>query len=217
MMSRITMDNENTATDAVREHIKKVAHINDASGTNDNINNRAGDAPYNFSTMSENYMNTTDSTVTSVDYTRNLPEIKNVSQKDDNVLCTDIASGITDRATFQMLKLFASQPRCIAQKTNTSFSTEPTAITDQNADDFFKFDHTPIRFTNGHSLGANFEFATAIPFDMDNSHSDNPNEWTHPEKMDTWLQERGLNYWIAASRNNWLPKDGKEPRPKFHV
>jgi len=115
------------------------------------------------------------------------------------------------------LGLFASQGPSVAQVCNTSFATEPTTITYDNAGDLFRYDHTPIKFRGGHPLGDNYEYATAIPFDIDNSHSDNPDDWMSPEKMYEWLKELGLIYWMAASRNHWLTKDGKALRPKFHV
>jgi len=115
------------------------------------------------------------------------------------------------------LQLFASNSKEVAHYQNTSFALEPTIITTRNAADFFQFDHTTIKFTDGHSSGANFEYATAIPLDIDNSHSDNACDWIHPDDFEKVLQELGLNYGMTASRNHWGIKDGKAARPKFHV
>lgn len=116
-----------------------------------------------------------------------------------------------------ILKLFQSQVAITGGRTNTSFSTTPTEITEGNAAEVFRYDHTPISFKNGCCLGANFEYATAIVFDIDNSHSDNPADWVHQDEITSRLKKLGFNYWIVASRNHQLPKDGKTPRPKFHV
>jgi hypothetical protein len=115
------------------------------------------------------------------------------------------------------LRLFASNPQCVGGMTNTSFATEPTEITTRNAGEFFQSDHSTIKFTDGHATGDNFEYASAVPLDIDNIHSDNTSDWVHPEDMEKLLQERGLNYWLAASRNHWLTKGGEAARPRFHV
>jgi len=112
------------------------------------------------------------------------------------------------------LRLFASNPLCVGGTTNTSFDTEPTEITTRNAGEFFQFDHTPILFTDGHATGDNFEYTSSIPLDIDNSSSDNPAEWVHPEDFEKLLQELGLNYWLATSRNHWRSKDGEAGNTK---
>jgi len=115
------------------------------------------------------------------------------------------------------LNLFPSQPAVCGGETNTSFSIEPTAITEENAEAFFRYDHTMIKFRGGHCKGENFEYATAIAFDIDNSHSDNPADWTYPDDIARQLKKFGVKFLMSASRNHQLTKDGKAPRPKFHV
>jgi hypothetical protein len=120
-----------------------------------------------------------------------------------------------------ILILFPSHPPVVGEASNTTFSITPTEITEADAMDFFRYDHTPILFTGGHSKGENFEYATAIPFDIDNSHSDNPADWVYPEEIVRRLQAFGINYRIVASRNHLIPKEKNgvihAARPKFHV
>jgi hypothetical protein len=78
-------------------------------------------------------------------------------------------------------------------------------------------DHTPIAFKGGVCRGENFGYAMAIPFDIDNSDSDDPLDWISPESIIGRLEQFGINFWIVASRNHLCPKDDKAPRPKFHV
>jgi len=115
------------------------------------------------------------------------------------------------------LQLFASKSQVTGGQHNTSFSCEPTEITEANAEAFFRRDHTTIQFEGGYGKGDNFVHATAIPFDIDNSHSDNPDDWVQPDDIANRLMEMGINFVIVASRNHLLQKDGKAPRPKFHV
>jgi len=116
-----------------------------------------------------------------------------------------------------ILILFLSQSLVIGALRNTAFSTTPKEVTEANASDFFRFDHTPIMFEGGHCKGENFAYATAIPFNIDNPHSDDPEDWTIEGDIDERLQNIGINYVKISSRNHLLPKDGRGPRPKNHV
>jgi len=116
-----------------------------------------------------------------------------------------------------LLILYSSDPQCVGGEDKTGFSRIGTIITAAVALDFFRYDHTPICFKDSRSHGKNFKYAWAIPFDIDNSHSDNPEDWITPEAIQEKLEQLDINYWMCASRNHLLPKDGKAPRPKFHV
>ena len=116
-----------------------------------------------------------------------------------------------------ILILFLSQSLMIGALRNTAFSTTPKEVTEANATEIFRYDHSPILFEGGHCLGTNFVYATCIPFDIDNSKSDNPADWITSKEISHRLKELGINHLIVASRNHLLPKEGKAPRPKFHV
>ena len=116
-----------------------------------------------------------------------------------------------------ILNLFSSQPLCVGVPNKTSFSTEATEITDANAREFFKYDYVPIKFTGGCRHGDNFESAFAIPGDVDNTHTDDPNDWVTIESVTTRLKEQGINHWIHSSRSDGKPKGEKTARDKFHV
>ena len=184
---------------SVCESIKNAAPTSNIRDGLNNDNSWAA-ALNNPIEMSENMNSTADT-----NYTRNPLENRDLAQIND---------AVRPAAT---LRLFASNPQCTGGTTNTSFATEPTDITTRNAGEFFRYDHTPIKFTDGHAIGDNFEYALAILLDIDNSHSDNANDWIDRDDMEKLLQEHGLNYWIVASRNHWLSKDGGAARPKFHV
>jgi len=55
-------------------------------------------------------------------------------------------------------------PRIISKPMQATYSTEATVVTPDS--DFFRFDHTPIRFKNGLCAGKNFDYATAVVFDI---------------------------------------------------
>jgi len=105
---------------------------------------------------------------------------------------------------------------------NTSFSTKPTDVDSKNAKEHFKYDHTPIRFEDGKRHGNNYEYAVAIPGDIDNSHTDDSADWTTHEKLHEQLKKIGINHVIYSSRNDHRIKNkGAEneqsARPRFHV
>ena len=51
--------------------------------------------------------------------------------------------------------------------------------------------------------------------DCDNDHSDNPDDWKTPD--DTEAVFPGVQKAIQYSRNHMREKNGKAPRPKFHI
>ena len=54
-----------------------------------------------------------------------------------------------------------------------------------------------------------------LAFDVDNDHSDLPGEWILPKDVAEFFS--GVTFWVHFSRSNMKEKNGKEPRPKFHV
>lgn len=60
-----------------------------------------------------------------------------------------------------------------------------------------------------------FIYTDVIGMDIDNSHSDNPADWFTPEILSQKLP--GVKFVFIYSRNNMKEKDGKAPRPKFHI
>ena len=115
------------------------------------------------------------------------------------------------------ISLFASEPLCFANAKNTSFATEPIVVYDGNAAEFFQHDHTPIKFKNGKRHGDNFEYATAIVADIDNTHSETMNDWSTIDDISAKLKEFGIKHLIVTSRNHFRSKNGAVARPKFHV
>lgn len=78
-----------------------------------------------------------------------------------------------------------------------------------------KYDHVCAEYKNNHRANDDFIKSNVIPMDCDNDHSENPDEWITPERMKSELC--GINYALVFSRNNMKVKEGKSPRPRFHV
>lgn len=78
-----------------------------------------------------------------------------------------------------------------------------------------KNDHTFICFKNNYRNEDNFKYAFAVTEDIDNTHSDNPEDWY--TKDDIIAAFPDVQMIIYTSRNHMKKKDGKAARPRFHV
>ena len=77
------------------------------------------------------------------------------------------------------------------------------------------FDHVCASFKGGRRSVGNFQSADVLVMDCDNDHSDVSAEWVTPEKLADMLPD--VSYVLAPSRHDGEVKDGKSPRPRFHV
>ena len=71
-------------------------------------------------------------------------------------------------------------------------------------------DHTFICFKNNYRSEENYKYAFAVTEDIDNTHSDNPDDWF--TKDDIIAAFPDVQMIIYTSRNHMKKKDGKAPR-----
>ena len=105
--------------------------------------------------------------------------------------------------------------RCRGNAGNTHYP-DRQAIT--CADDLKRaaaFDHVCAEYKNGLRSVETFVKADCLPFDLDNDHSDNPDEWKTLEDIQATFP--GVPFYAIPSRHHLKPKDGKAARPKWHV
>ena len=76
-------------------------------------------------------------------------------------------------------------------------------------------DHVCARYKDNYRNIANFEESDVVVMDVDNDHSDNPDEWITPESLEDELAD--IQYAITFSRNHMKQKGKKSARPRFHV
>ncbi len=81
--------------------------------------------------------------------------------------------------------------------------------------DALRHDHVCAKYKDNRRSEANFESSDVIPMDCDNDHSEDPAEWKSPE--DVRAAFPGVAYGVGYSRNHMKEKNGRAPRPKFHV
>lgn len=78
-----------------------------------------------------------------------------------------------------------------------------------------QYDHVCAEYKDGHRKNSNFIQADCSMFDVDNSETDNPDEWVAPKNVKAAFPN--VPFFVCYSRNHMKPKNGKAPRPKFHV
>ena len=90
------------------------------------------------------------------------------------------------------------------------------AITDiPSAQVAFSHDYVCVKYKENHRNNANFMETDVLPFDIDNTHSDNPDEWVTPKAVAEFFCD--VPFIVHYSRNHMKEKNGKAPRPKFHI
>ena len=104
-------------------------------------------------------------------------------------------------------------------KGNAKNSLYPNRRVIDNEDDCMEvvaFDHVCAEFRNCRRSGDNFLSCDVDVMDCDNSHSDNPADWIHPENLEEKIG-KDVAFVVVPSRNNMKPKEGKSARPRFHA
>ena len=102
---------------------------------------------------------------------------------------------------------------------NAKNSLYPNRRVIDNEDDCMEvaaFDHVCAEFKNCRRSGDNFLSCDVDVMDCDNSHSDNPEDWIHPENLEEKIG-KDVAFAVVPSRNNMKSKEGKSARPRFHV
>ncbi len=94
----------------------------------------------------------------------------------------------------------------------------PNRVVVSNAEELknaIKMDHVCAEYENNYRKNENFRQSNVIVMDCDNDQTEDPTEWITPEKLDQMMPD--ISYAIAFSRHHMQEKNGKAPRPKFHV
>lgn len=76
-------------------------------------------------------------------------------------------------------------------------------------------DYVCAEYRNSYRSGENFIGSDCLPVDCDNDHSEDPADWVTPEDVSSAFP--GVTFAVHYSRSNGKAKNGKKPRPKFHV
>lgn len=82
------------------------------------------------------------------------------------------------------------------------------------------YDHVSCAYKDGHRSKEDFISADCVMMDLDNAHSDNPEDWKTIDDISEAFPE--VEFYYIESRNHMKPKQTskgeiKEPRPKYHI
>lgn len=76
-------------------------------------------------------------------------------------------------------------------------------------------DHTCGEFKGCKRSKVNFLGSDVEALDIDNDHSEDPDDWITPERFAEEFED--VDFVIVSSRHHNKEKDGKPARPRFHV
>ena len=77
------------------------------------------------------------------------------------------------------------------------------------------FDHVTATYKNNHRSNENFLVSDCVVMDIDNDHTENPEEWITPDSLSELMA--GVAFMTATSRNHMKTKGTESARPRFHV
>ena len=100
-------------------------------------------------------------------------------------------------------------------KTNTVYPNQADVTDIASMIEVAKFDHVCAQYKGNYRGKDNFIKTNVLPMDCDNDHTDDPDEWLTPSKIAQIFA--GYSYILVYSRNHMKEKDGKGPRPRFHI
>ena len=88
-------------------------------------------------------------------------------------------------------------------------------LSDEALKEAFSHDYVCAEYKGNYRSADNFIRSTCLAFDVDNDFSDDPAEWLTPEDVRDAFP--GVEIIVHFSRSHMKAKNGRPPRPKFHV
>lgn len=104
---------------------------------------------------------------------------------------------------------------CVGNAANCLYPNKVVVADAVSMESVIEQDHVCAVYKGNRRSNDNFIESDVIPMDIDNDHSDNPDDWITEEKMEELFG--GIDYVLAPSRHHMLPKDGKSERPRYHA
>ena len=75
-------------------------------------------------------------------------------------------------------------------------------------------DYVAVAYRDNYRKKENFLSSNCLAMDCDNDHSDRPEDWATPEKVQSFF--KGVSLAFHFSRNHMKQKGSQSPRPRFH-
>ena len=104
---------------------------------------------------------------------------------------------------------------CVGNAANCSYPHKVEVQSAKDMETAVSHDHVCATYTNNYRNEQNFLESDVIPMDIDNDHSEDPKDWITEDKMKEMFGS--IDFVLVPSRHHMVAKDGKAPRPKYHV
>lgn len=113
------------------------------------------------------------------------------------------------------MRLVLQTANVVSDAKNCLYPNHMEVETSEELQEAVKMDHVCAEFKDNYRNIGNYIRSNVVVMDCDNDHSENPDDWITPEKLDELMGD--FSYAVAFSRNHMKVKGGKAARPKFHV
>jgi putative DNA primase/helicase len=103
----------------------------------------------------------------------------------------------------------------IGNPSNCSYPHRHVVLDEVSFKKAVQHDYVCAEYQNNYRSGENFVGSDCLPVDCDNDHTENPEDWIYPS--DVAQAFPNVVFAVHYSRHHMKRKNGKAPRPKFHV
>ncbi len=107
------------------------------------------------------------------------------------------------------------QASCMGKASNCEYPHEIRVTDAESLKLAARRDYVCARYQNSYRSVANFMEADCVGMDVDNDHSDSPEDWIHPEDIRKVFPDVTLG--VHYSRHHMKPKKNRTARPRYHV
>ena len=111
------------------------------------------------------------------------------------------------------MKLYISNRR--GDSFNALYPNEIKVSDIRSFEEAVSFDHVMAKYKANHRSRDNFIESDCIAMDLDNEHSENPNDWIGIKELKEYFDD--VKYGIVLSRNHNREKGFKTKRPRMHI
>lgn len=111
------------------------------------------------------------------------------------------------------MKIYTSN--VVGVESNCIYPNEIKAVDVRSLEKIASFDHVMAKYKNSYRSNDNFIESECIPMDIDNDHSENPDDWISVNDLKKIFDE--VKFAIVYSRNHNKEKNERPARPRMHI
>ena len=113
------------------------------------------------------------------------------------------------------MKMTLCTSDCIGVPGNCSYPRQVLVTCAGELREAVRTDHVCAIYRNDYRAIENFIRSDCLVMDIDNDHSEDPAQWLTEEKLEEIFED--IHYALTTSRHHMISKEGKAPRPKYHI